>query len=113
MFIAGTATTSSQLEWTMTELMRHPECMKKLRDEICSVSTHNSYVNEGDVEKMSYLNAVIKETLHLHPPLPALVPHLLSEDVRVKGYDIAAGTQVTYLYVTCYITCKIIMFTFR
>ncbi|CAF2130479.1 hypothetical protein HID58_012394 [Brassica napus] len=94
MFIAGTATTSSQLEWTMTELMRHPECMKKLRDEICSVSTHDSYVNEDDVEKMSYLNAVIKETLRLHPPLPALVPHLLSEDVRVKGYDIAAGTQV-------------------
>nr|QWK52293.1 cytochrome P450 71A16 [Isatis tinctoria] len=43
-FIGGTATTSTLLEWTMTELMRHPECMKKLRDEICSVSKHTLYV---------------------------------------------------------------------
>ncbi|CAH8390873.1 unnamed protein product [Eruca vesicaria subsp. sativa] len=94
MFIGGTATTSSLLEWTMTELMRHPECVKKLRDEICSVSMHNSYVNEEDVEKMNYLNAIIKETLRLHPPLSILVPRLLSEDVRLRGYDITAGTQV-------------------
>ncbi|KAJ0263573.1 hypothetical protein HA466_0038960 [Hirschfeldia incana] len=94
MFIGGTATASSVLEWTMTELMRHPECMKKLRDEICSVSTHNSYVKEDDVEKMNYLNAIIKETLRLHPPVSILLPRLLSEDVRLRGYDIAAGTQV-------------------
>ncbi|KAL0718795.1 hypothetical protein Bca4012_068118 [Brassica carinata] len=94
MFIGGTTTTSSLLEWTLTELMRHPECVKKLRDEICSVSTHNSYVNEEDVEKMSYLNAIIKETLRLHPPLSIVVPRLSSEDVKLRGYDIAAGTQV-------------------
>ncbi|CAF2130485.1 cytochrome P450 71A16 [Brassica napus] len=94
MFIGGTATTSSLLEWTLTELVRHPECVKKLRDEICSVSAHNSYVNEDDVEKMNYLNAIVKETLRLHPPLSIIVPRLLSEDVRLRGYDIAAGTQV-------------------
>ncbi|KAL0659442.1 hypothetical protein Bca4012_080027 [Brassica carinata] len=94
MFIGGTTTTSSLLEWTLTELVRHPECVKKLRDEICSVSAHNSYVNEEDVEKMNYLNAIIKETLRLHPPLSIIVPRLLSEDVRLRGYDIAAGTQV-------------------
>ncbi|KAF3485389.1 hypothetical protein F2Q69_00057102 [Brassica cretica] len=94
MFIGGTATISSLLEWTLTELVRHPECVKKLRDEICSVSAHNSYVNEEDVEKMNYLNAIIKETLRLHPPLSIIVPRLLSEDVRLRGYDIAAGTQV-------------------
>ncbi|KAJ0263572.1 hypothetical protein HA466_0038950 [Hirschfeldia incana] len=94
MFLGGTATTSSLLEWTMTELMRHPECMKKLRDEIYSVSAHNLYVNEEDVERMNYLNVVIKETLRLHPPLSVLIPRQLSEDIKLKGYDIAAGTQV-------------------
>ncbi|KAJ4899856.1 hypothetical protein Rs2_13807 [Raphanus sativus] len=94
MFLGGSATTSSLLEWTMTELMRHPECMRKLRDEICSVSMHNLYVNEEDIEKMNYLNAVIKETLRLHPPLSVLIPRQLSEDIKLKGYDIAAGTQV-------------------
>ncbi|CAA7020918.1 unnamed protein product [Microthlaspi erraticum] len=96
MFFGGTASTSALLEWTMTELMRHPECLKKLRDEICTSSTHNLYVKEEDVENMNYLNAVIKETLRLHPPLPVLVPRQLSKDVKLDGYDIAAGTQVIF-----------------
>lgn len=92
MFGAAT-TTFALLEWTMTELMRHPECMKKLKDEICSVSTHKLYVTEQEAEKMNYLNLVVKEALRLHPGVP-IAPRQLSEDVKVHGYDIAAGTQV-------------------
>ncbi|CAA7023287.1 unnamed protein product [Microthlaspi erraticum] len=93
MLFAGTVTTFTLIEWTMTELMRHPECMKKLQDEIRSVSTHNSYVSEKEVEKMNYLNLVIKEVLRVHPPAP-MIPRQVSEDVELHGYDIAAGTQV-------------------
>uniref|UniRef100_A0A1J3K0D3 Cytochrome P450 71A20 n=1 Tax=Noccaea caerulescens TaxID=107243 RepID=A0A1J3K0D3_NOCCA len=93
MFIGGTSTTFTLMEWTMTELMRHPECMSKLQDEIRSISPHNLYVKEEEVEKMTYLNAVVKEALRLHPPAP-LLPRLLTEDVKLKGYDIAAGTHV-------------------
>ena len=60
---AGSATTFTLMEWTMTELLRHPECMKKLKDEICSVSTHNLYVTEQEDEKINYLNLVVKEVL--------------------------------------------------
>ncbi|EOA15526.1 hypothetical protein CARUB_v10004918mg [Capsella rubella] len=87
------ATTVTLLEWTMTELMRHLECMKKLRDEISSVSAHNSYVTEKEVEKMDCLHCVIKEGLRLHPSGP-LLSRIFTEDIQLKGYDIAAGTQV-------------------
>ncbi|CAH8313868.1 unnamed protein product [Eruca vesicaria subsp. sativa] len=93
MLLAGSVTTFTLLEWTMTELMRHPECMKKLQREIRSGSAHNLYVTEKEVEKMNYLNLVIKEVLRLHPSLP-IIPRLLSEDVELHGYNIAAGTQV-------------------
>lgn len=93
LLFAGSATTFTLMEWTMTELLRHPECMKKLRDEILSVSKHNLYVSEKEVEKMNYLNMVIKEVLRLHPSGP-LIPRLVSDDVKVNGYDIAAGTRV-------------------
>ncbi|XP_010421801.1 PREDICTED: cytochrome P450 71A20-like isoform X1 [Camelina sativa] len=93
MFLGGSATTFTLLEWTMTELMRHPECMKKLQDEIRLVPRRSLYVLEKEVEKMNYLHVVIKEVLRLHPPAP-LLPRLLSEDVKLHGYDIATGTQV-------------------
>ncbi|CAN7024818.1 unnamed protein product [Brassica rapa subsp. trilocularis] len=93
MLFGAATTTFALLEWTMTELMRHPECMKKLKDEIHFVSTHNLYVTEQEAEKMSYLNLVIKEALRLHLGVP-IAPRQLSEDVKVHGYDIAAGTQV-------------------
>ncbi|KAJ4880958.1 hypothetical protein Rs2_38013 [Raphanus sativus] len=38
MLFGGSASTFTLLEWTMTELMRHPKCMKKLQDEIRSVT---------------------------------------------------------------------------
>ncbi|KAL3571177.1 hypothetical protein D5086_028426, partial [Populus alba] len=34
MFAAGTDTTQTALEWTMTELLKHPEVVKKAQDEI-------------------------------------------------------------------------------
>ncbi|RID59451.1 hypothetical protein BRARA_F02681 [Brassica rapa] len=63
MFFGAAPTTFTLLEWTMTELLRHPECMKKLKDEICSVSTHNLYVTEQEAEKINYLNLLVKEVL--------------------------------------------------
>lgn len=97
MFLAGTATTLSFLEWAMTELMRHPKAMKKLQEEIRSSSPQDLFVTEKEAEKMNYLQAVIKEALRLRPPAPLLVPRVLSEDVTLKGYNIPAGTQVRSL----------------
>lgn len=94
MLFGASVTTFTLLEWTMTELMRHHECMKTLQDEIRSVSAHNGYVTEKEVEKLKYLTLVIKEVLRLHPSVPT-IPRLLSEDVELHGYDIAAGTQVS------------------
>lgn len=34
MFVAGTDTTAATLEWTMTELVRHPKVMKKAQEEV-------------------------------------------------------------------------------
>ncbi|KAG5038404.1 hypothetical protein JHK86_019244 [Glycine max] len=94
MFVAGTDTTHTALEWTMSELLKHPMVMHKLQDEVRSVVGNRTHVTEDDLGQMNYLKAVIKESLRLRPPLPLIVPRKCMEDIKVKGYDIAAGTQV-------------------
>jgi cytochrome P450 len=94
MFAAGTDTTHTALEWTMTELLKHPEVMKKAQDEIRRITGSKISVTQDDVEKTLYLKAVIKESLRLHPPIPTLIPRESTKDVKVQGYDILAKTRV-------------------
>ncbi|KAK4350596.1 hypothetical protein RND71_029909 [Anisodus tanguticus] len=94
-FAGGTDTTYTVLEWAMTELLRHPSAMNKLQNEAREIAKgENKIVSEEDLDKMHYLKAVIKETLRLHPPIPLLVPRQARQDVKVMGYDVAAGTMV-------------------
>ncbi|CAI9267268.1 unnamed protein product [Lactuca saligna] len=93
-YTAGTDTTATVLEWVMAELLKHPTIMKKVKDEVRAILAGKNGIGEEDLEKMSYLKAVIKETLRLHPPLPMLVPNVASKDVRVMGHDISKGTLV-------------------
>ncbi|KAL4560043.1 hypothetical protein LXL04_032191 [Taraxacum kok-saghyz] len=94
MFAAGTDTTSTSLQWTISELIKHPKVMKKLQQEVTQTAKGRSMIVEEDLEKMHYLKAVIKESLRLHPPVPLLVPRISMEDVKLNGYDIPKGTQV-------------------
>ncbi|XP_049395543.1 cytochrome P450 736A117-like [Solanum stenotomum] len=94
-FAGGTDTTYTVLEWAMTELLRHPGAMNKLQNEAREITkAENETLSEDDLDKMHYLKAVIKETLRLHPPIPLLVPRQARQDVKVMGYDVAAGTMV-------------------
>lgn len=95
-FAAGTDTTYTILEWTMTELIRHPHVMKKAQNEMREIIGSKTHISEDDLEKMRYLKAVIKESFRLHPPLPLLVPRESTEDVKVKGYDILAKTRLIF-----------------
>ncbi|KAL2344007.1 hypothetical protein Fmac_005292 [Flemingia macrophylla] len=94
MFAGGTDTTQTALEWTMSELLKHQDVMYKLQDEVRSVVGERTHITDEALGQMKYLKAVIKESFRLHPPLPLLVPRKCMEDIKVKGYDIAAGTQV-------------------
>ncbi|XP_042012214.1 cytochrome P450 76T24-like [Salvia splendens] len=96
LFVAGTDTTSGTVEWAMTELIRNPQKLEKLRNEIRSfMSEHGKQqVQESDISSLPYLQAVVKETFRLHPTAPFLLPHKASSDVEINGYIVPENAQI-------------------
>lgn len=93
-FLAGSETTSSTIEWALTELLCNPESLIKARAELSRVVGSERKVEESDIDNLPYLQAVIKETLRLHPPIPLLVPRRAMQDANFMGYHIPKDTQV-------------------
>ncbi|PON56113.1 Cytochrome P450, E-class, group I [Parasponia andersonii] len=93
-FLAGSETTSSTIEWALTELLLHPEAMAMAKAELTRVIGPNRKLEENDIENLPYLQAIIKETLRLHPPIPFLVPRRAVNDTVFMGYFIPKNTQV-------------------
>ena len=94
MFVGGTDTSSTVLEWLMAELTKNPSSMKRAQEEVRRVVGKKSKIDVNDINKMNYLKCVLKETLRLHPPLPLLVPRETITSVKLGGYDIPPKTRV-------------------
>ncbi|PHU29251.1 hypothetical protein BC332_01344 [Capsicum chinense] len=62
-FFAGTETSAVTVVWAMTNLIKNPKIMKRVRKEIRKLVGNKGIVNEDDIQNMAYLKAVIKETL--------------------------------------------------
>ncbi|KAG6771330.1 hypothetical protein POTOM_022679 [Populus tomentosa] len=92
-FGAGTDTSSIAVEWGLAELINHPITMEKVRQEIDSVVGRSRLVQESDIANLPYLQAVVKETLRLHPTGPLIVRESL-EDCTIAGYRIPAKTRL-------------------
>ncbi|KAF8728742.1 hypothetical protein HU200_018020 [Digitaria exilis] len=90
----GTDTSAVTVEWAMSELLRNPEVLAKANEEMDRVISRECLVEEEDITRLPYLEAVVKETMRLHPVGPLLTPRLCREDVSLGGYDIPAGTRV-------------------
>ena len=77
----------------MAELLKAPELMSKAKKELNQVIGKGNQVKESDITQLPYLQAIVKETLRLHPALP-LVPRQSESDVEVFGYTIPKASQV-------------------
>ncbi|CAN6319914.1 unnamed protein product [Urochloa humidicola] len=91
---AGTDTSAVSVEWALTELLRKPDAMAKATEELDRVVSRDRFVAEGDIPNLPYLEAIVKETMRLHPVAPLLAPRVSREDTSVAGHDIPAGTRV-------------------
>ncbi|KAI3924134.1 hypothetical protein MKW92_014213 [Papaver armeniacum] len=93
-FSAGTDTSSTTVEWAMSEMIRNPRIMKKAQAEVRAVlNKNNKEVDESSIHELVYLKQVINETLRLHPPLPLLLPRQSKENCVINEYEIPMKTK--------------------
>ncbi|CAN1356322.1 Desmethyl-deoxy-podophyllotoxin synthase [Linum perenne] len=87
LFLAGSETPSALIEWTMSEMMKHPKVLQKAQSEV-------RRVDEAKIQELDYFRMVIKETLRLHTPAPLVLPRECREECQIGGYDIPLKTAV-------------------
>ncbi|KAK9780460.1 putative Cytochrome P450 [Seiridium cardinale] len=96
---AGSDTTAISLSAILYFLLKNPQCLQRLREEISGMQAagtiSDKYVTFKESQEMPYFQAVIKEALRLHPaaglPLERVVPE---GGVTVSGRFFPEGSIV-------------------
>ena len=79
LLVAGHETTASQLAFAFERLVRTPDVLARLTDEVAA--------GDGD----AYLTATVQETLRRRPVLPNAAPRLVMEEIEVGGWRYPTG----------------------
>jgi cytochrome P450 len=93
---AGHDTSSITLSYALYLISQHPHVEKKIFDEVDSILSsdgnprHPTY--EEVTHKLTYCNAVFKETLRLFPPAP-MTTRTLTQPMQMGEYQIPAGVH--------------------
>jgi cytochrome P450 len=95
--IAGSDTTGITLAAALYYLMRNPESMRKLQyefDEATRRGELSQPATYAEASKLSYLQAVIKETLRIHPAVGMLLSRVVPEGGKeLAGHYFPAGVS--------------------
>ncbi|XP_028367117.1 cytochrome P450 2C18-like isoform X5 [Phyllostomus discolor] len=92
-FGAGTETASTTVRYCLLLLLKHPEVLAKVREEIDRVVGRDRSPCLEDRSHMPYLDAVVHETQRYVDVVPN-VPHAVTCDVKFRNYLIPKGTSV-------------------
>ncbi|KAF5289901.1 hypothetical protein FQA39_LY14963 [Lamprigera yunnana] len=92
---AGHDTVSSVLSFALYCLSNNPEVQRKVVEEMDAILGKNTQrpLRLQDIQSMKYLDAVIKESLRLYPPVP-FIGRTVSEEFQFDGKTIPKGTSL-------------------
>ncbi|WP_271337648.1 cytochrome P450 [Flavobacterium azizsancarii] len=92
LFIAGHETTANALTFTLHLLGRNPEIQQRVFDEITEIQSQTNDIVE-QLQKMTYTNAVLNESMRLYPPAWITDRQNVVDDT-LAGYHIKKGTLI-------------------
>ncbi|XP_054087155.1 cytochrome P450 4ae1 isoform X2 [Zeugodacus cucurbitae] len=94
----GHDTTTSAISFCLYLLSRHADCQRVLFEEIRNhFGTDTSRpIKYADIQQLTYLNCVVKETLRLYPPIP-VIGRWLKEELVLPDVTLPPRTNVLIL----------------
>ncbi|KAL3517325.1 hypothetical protein ACH5RR_024227 [Cinchona calisaya] len=93
MIFRGTDTVAVLVEWILARMVLHPDVQTRVQMELDQLTGRSRALTESDLAETTYLPAVVKEVLRLHPPGPLLSwARLAITDTTVDGYHVPRGT---------------------
>ncbi|OVA11723.1 Cytochrome P450 [Macleaya cordata] len=90
----GVDSTASTTVWALTFLVREQKIQEKLYQEIKNVTGGRSTVRVEEVSKLTYLQAVMKETMRMKPIAPMAIPHKTSRETSLMGKKVDKDTVI-------------------
>ncbi|CAA7038107.1 unnamed protein product [Microthlaspi erraticum] len=93
LIFGGIDTNVITIQWTMAEIVNNPIIMERLREEIDSVVGKSRLIQETDLPNLPYLQAVIKEGLRLHPPVPQILREF-QQGCKIGGFFVPEKTKL-------------------
>ncbi|CAI0448792.1 unnamed protein product [Linum tenue] len=93
-FTAGSDTSSTTMNWAMSEMIKNPRTLREAQAEVRRVFGPKGDVDESLLHELHYLKLVTKEALRLHTPAPLLVPRESMEDCEIGGFHVKAKSNV-------------------
>jgi cytochrome P450 len=91
MLLAGHETTALTITYALYSLAKQPACEARVRAELDSLG--GAPPVSSDLERMPYLDAVVRETLRLYPPAWIFGREIVS-GFALGGYELAAGMEL-------------------
>ncbi|XP_043697641.1 cytochrome P450 CYP82D47-like isoform X2 [Telopea speciosissima] len=99
MILGANDATVVTFTWVLSLLLNNPHVLKKAQDELDMHIGKERQVDESDIVKLEYLQALVKETLRLYPPTLLSASHEAIEECTISGFHIQVGTRIlTNLY---------------
>jgi cytochrome P450 len=91
MLLAGHETTALTVTYAVYALSQDPVCQARLRSELETLGSQPP--TAADLERLPYLDAVVREALRLYPPVWVIAREVTTA-FQLAGYDIPVGIEL-------------------
>ena len=101
LIVAGSETTATALAGVTYLLLKNPQVMKKLQEEVRGTFTSDDQITLENCNKLEYIHAVLTEALRMYPPVAVGLPRIVdAQGDMVAGHSVPGGVSTSTAFLS-------------